>query len=185
MTPKNQINFFLTDTDIVAIEHFTKENGFVIVSPRDVMNGKALRLDSLLEKPQSLLVKKNMIPSLVFSPYPNSGESYVDTSQSPVIEFDRPTQNDLGDEFFFGRLYYQTELFESNKEYATAVKLLFSWVKKQLKKLPEPSLSWVLASEAVLALVETQNAKLLLNSSPTLRIYFDKHGIQKEALVLI
>jgi hypothetical protein len=54
-----------------------------------------------------------------------------------------------------------------------------------LKKLPESSLSWVLASEEVLALVENQNAKLLLNQSPTLRIYFDKHGIQKEALVLI
>jgi hypothetical protein len=54
MTPKNQINFFLTDTDIAKIEHFAKENGLVVLSPKDVLHGKALRLDSLLEKPQSL-----------------------------------------------------------------------------------------------------------------------------------
>ncbi|MCU0392569.1 MAG: hypothetical protein MUE81_15765 [Thermoflexibacter sp.] len=111
MKPKNQINFFLINTDVIAIEHFAKKNGFAIVSPRDVLKGKALRLDSLLEKPQSLLVQESMINSLVFSPYLHSEESYIDTSQSPVIEFDRPIQNSLGSEFFFGRLYYQEEIF--------------------------------------------------------------------------
>jgi hypothetical protein len=87
--------------------------------------------------------------------------------------------------FSLGDYTTKKKFFENNEQYATAVRLLFSWVKRQLKKLPEPSLSWVLASEAVMKLVESQNAQLLLNQSPSMRIYFDKHGIQKEALVLV
>lgn len=184
MKPKNQINFYLTNEDVLEIENFAKEKGFVIISPRNIFGGEVFRLDSLLEKPQSLLVKGSAISSLVFNCYQGSNESYVNTSQSPVIEFDRPTHSGLGNKFFFGRFYYQEQIFETNEEYASAVKQLFSWTKKQLKKLPAPSLAWLYASKAVLELIENQNAYLLLNQSPTMRVYFDKQGIHQEEEML-
>lgn len=184
-----QIHFYLLQEDFAKVENYLRENFFKIISSRNLTEYQPVVLDFLQDSTyQKLLVREELIGALKYISYPNSQESYVDILKSPVIEFSEGMFVAESKEFFRGNLCYTIEdssLFKSSDDavFEKTSKQLFSWFKRQFKRFPHPDLAWSYASQEAIDLVMNGNGKILLNQSPTTRIYFDKGGIQQELVL--
>ena len=115
-----QINFFITGTELRKFNVFLQKNNWKVVLGESV-DGKAVVLNEIGDKPKNFtlfqfLVLESDLDKLEFY-YIEKQNRYVLRSLTlPIIEFMIPYENDEQNFMRRGRLYYQLDYFNENRE---------------------------------------------------------------------
>lgn len=161
-----QINFYITEGDILLIDNYLSMNDFIILNSNNI-NKLAPQLDkSLAFLPNEKVTHKyltltSLLSEIKTKPYQNpllQNQYEIDAFTSPVIAY-TPCLYDFEDEYFrAGRLYIFKKIrkdesyFPQNEELMAKYEQLTDWLKSQFRKQKNNPFAGFYASEEMLKL---------------------------------
>ncbi|MCB1159964.1 MAG: hypothetical protein H7A25_09430 [Leptospiraceae bacterium] len=170
----SQINFYMTDEDILEIDNYLKAQGLVIISAYH--SEKEIKvLPSLLVSENDKPIQKNRL-ILLQEDLPHLKPGYIETKEmynvdimdSPVIEFSPGGIKE--NKFYRGRLYYVKDILnkkgqseEKNAEFLKIASSLFRWIKKHFKNAKLQGFEDFLVTERTANCLDKNRVELVLN----------------------
>jgi hypothetical protein len=173
----SQINFYLTPNDAEAINAYIHSNGWLIIS-QPMRENKLEFVDSILERVREgkeiqsfkYLVHKDDQDLVIIKHVPTQNHYLIDSSNSPVVEFWYPPQNEKN-VIRRGRVYYAKDYLDKaakteplkNPEFLKNADDFFKWIRKNFKNAKLPGYEGLLVSENAAKWVKETGGELVLN----------------------
>ncbi|MBK9502112.1 MAG: hypothetical protein IPO06_22595 [Leptospiraceae bacterium] len=173
----SQINFYLTPNDAEAINAYIHSNGWLIIS-QPMRENKLEFVDSILDRVREgkeiqsfkYLVRKEDQDLVIIKHVPTQNHYLIDSSNSPVVEFWYPPQNEKN-VIRRGRVYYAKDYLDKaakteplkNPEFLKNADDFFKWIRKNFKNAKLPGYEGLLVSENAAKWVKETGGELVLN----------------------